>query len=267
MTTKKSSKSSPSPAPSSPASKPTRLQKFTMQRVWRKAIQGADYNPRVIDIHARKKLEKNLQTVGLLQPIVVNATTMNVLSGHQRLAIIDTLESKGDYELDVAMVTLDPDTEKTQNVFMNNAAAMGTWDQMDLDELLRSLPTELLPDTGFEQMDIAVLTNDDELASMFAEANASPEVKETLSEIDQIADIKEAKKLRGRERHNDSENYAVVVFKDRAAQTRFVLACGCDASARYVDSERVLRLLSDKAQKLLRDLPKAQGATAGNGLG
>lgn len=201
----------------------------------------------------------------------MNRRTGNIVSGHQRLAAIDVIEGRGDYDLDVAMVDLSDLEERTQNVFMNNGAAMGAWDTEMLEALLRDIDKDALPDTGFDAVDLSVLFNDDRLAPLFAEKAQPAAVLETLAELDaiasvgaeeraaeqakkdaeqaakkeaQMAAIKEAKKA-ARESADevDTECYAVVVFKDRAEQTRFVTKCGVDPSSRYVDGAAVWRLL------------------------
>ncbi len=250
MTTEKSSKSSRSPMPKSAFSsekRPTRVQKFAMERVNRADIHGAPYNPRTIDRHAKAKLEKNLRSVGLLQPIVVNRRTMNVVSGHQRLATIDAIEGCGDYVLDVSMVELSDKEEKAQNVFMNNVDAMGTWDTVALESLLKDIGKEAIPDTGFDAMSLASIDVFDDLAlePMFAEEAQPAPVKDALAEIDKIAAIKQAKKAGGKEQKNDSDCYAVVVFANREEQMRFVKRCGCEESARYVDGAAVWRLIGE----------------------
>lgn len=198
---------------------------------------------------------------------IVNRRTGNIVSGHQRLAAIDVIEGRGDYDLDVAMVDLSDIEERTQNVFMNNGAAMGAWDTEMLEALLRDIDKDALADTGFDAVDLSVVFNDDRLAPLFADSAQPAEVVDALHEIDNIASvadnseerarakakkdaelaaIKEAKKdARESAKEVDSECYAVVVFRDRAEQTRFVTKCGVDPSARYVDGAAVWRLLGE----------------------
>src|ERR1035437_8706173 len=106
-------------------------------------FKNAPYNPREISATAKKRLKDNIDRVGLLSPIVVNRRTNFIVSGHQRLAVLDALEGRKDYWLDVSLVDLDDKAEREQNVFFNNEFAHGTWDLA----LLR----ELLPTVGFEQ--------------------------------------------------------------------------------------------------------------------
>ncbi len=79
-------------------------QKFVSERIHRSKIKNAPYNPRSIDDHARKKLHHNLKKKGLLDALVWNKRTGNLVSGHQRLSILDDLSATGDdYTLDFAV--------------------------------------------------------------------------------------------------------------------------------------------------------------------
>jgi hypothetical protein len=107
----------------------------------RSEIKMADYNPRRITPEARHKLEENLEKCGLMGGIVWNMTTGNLVSGHQRIAIMDKRnkykanDPNTDYDVWVTMVELGEKEEREQNVFLNNQSAMGFFD----DEKLKSL--------------------------------------------------------------------------------------------------------------------------------
>jgi len=212
----------------------------------RKQFHGAPYNPRTLDRRARAKLEKNLRRIGLIQPIVVNLRTNNIIAGHQRIALIDSIENRDDYEIDVSVCDLSEEEEKTQNIAMNNQAMMGTWNTGALESLLKDINREALPDTGFDPTDIAMYFPDDTLAPMFALEKQPESVKESLDEIDKIAKIKEDKK-RAKEsaKEVDTEVYSVVRFESREQQMRFHSLCGADQNTKYIDGDRVFRLLGD----------------------
>ena len=97
----------------------TKYQKFEVVRMWRSEIQLAHYNPRKITDENRKELKKNIKgDAGLIETLVVNRTTGNLVSGHQRLSILDELEGYpvkvDDYQLDVAVVTMTEQQEKSK---------------------------------------------------------------------------------------------------------------------------------------------------------
>ena len=72
----------------------SKYQKFETATINRGQIKNAEYNPRRISDSAKKKLKDNIKRVGLLDTIVVNKNTMNIVSGHQRISILDSLERK-----------------------------------------------------------------------------------------------------------------------------------------------------------------------------
>jgi ParB-like chromosome segregation protein Spo0J len=73
----------------------------------------APYNPRVITEQQAAALKRSIDTFGLVEPIIVNKTTGNVVGGHQR---VDALLEAGVKETDVIIVELDEDHEKALNL-------------------------------------------------------------------------------------------------------------------------------------------------------
>ena len=134
----------------------SKYQKFETKTISRSEIHGAPYNPRRISEVNKKKLRENIKRVGLLDTIVVNKRTMNIVSGHQRVAILDSLERKKDYALTVALVDLSEKEEMEQNLFMNNEKAMGEYDPYQLAEIFESFDIEV-DNTGFELPDLGIL--------------------------------------------------------------------------------------------------------------
>lgn len=126
--------------------------------VMRSEISFANYNPRKITPEARKKLKANLKKVGLLGGIVWNSETSRLVSGHQKVAIMDEVNKydggKNDYAISVQVVSLDEKSEKEQNVFMNSRSAQGTFDA----DLLRDLVSEIdCTAAGLDALDLNLL--------------------------------------------------------------------------------------------------------------
>lgn len=117
----------------------SKYQKFETATINREQIKNAKYNPRRISDSAKKKLKDNIKRVGLLDTIVVNKNTMNIVSGHQRISILDSLERKKNYNLTVAMVDLSEKEEKEQNIFFNNTKVQGEFDTDILAEMLSDI--------------------------------------------------------------------------------------------------------------------------------
>jgi len=139
------------------------LERFVMERVHRSALKGAPYNPRIISDEAKIKLRDNLKRVGLLQPITWNRLTGNIVSGHQRVSMMDVLMGSDDYHLNVAVVELDEKTEKEQNIFFNNPEGMGDWDFDKLGEMFKGGALDIAY-TGFNAGDVKDLFGSDVLS-------------------------------------------------------------------------------------------------------
>lgn len=140
---------------------PSKHQKFEMRVIDRREIKLADYNPRTISPDARKRLKATLREVGLIQPLIWNQQTGVLVSGHQRLSVLDELEhytpgGERSYTLEVAVVDLDERQERRMNVFLNNQSAMGEFDLEALNNLRLDFDLDTA-DLGFSDEDIEVL--------------------------------------------------------------------------------------------------------------
>jgi hypothetical protein len=114
----------------------SKYEKFSMETVSRKSLKGADYNPRLLSNQAKARLKRGIVENGLVQPIIWNRHTGNVVGGHQRLKAIDDLEGNDDYTLQVAVVDMPLAQERKVNVLLNNDSTMGHWDESKLLEIL-----------------------------------------------------------------------------------------------------------------------------------
>ena len=158
-------------------------QSITIQR---SQINFASYNPRRLSETAKKKLKVNLKRIGLAGGIVWNETTGNLVSGHQRLSIIDEIEKynpdthENDYPVRVEVLQLSDKEEKEQNIFFNSTTAQGEFD----NDLLASLIPEIDYDlAGLDEADINVLIADVPIFDV-AEAvkQAKQETKDRLAQ-------------------------------------------------------------------------------------
>lgn len=255
----------PKPASSAKARDPhTRFQRGVVERLSRKTIQGAEYNPRTISAEARRRLRENIAKVGLLGPaVVVNRTTGRILSGHQRIAVLDTLEKRDDYELDCTVVEMTEQEEREQNVFMNATGAQGDFDVSRLGTLLEEFGSwDAIDRAGFDRMTVVDTFADFALPDTvdpFASSGRSAAAQAAIAEVVGIAEQREAErpppahhsldaikaqKKTWREQHraeNDTEHYAVVVFASREERERFATMVGYPPATKYMDGPRLIR--------------------------
>lgn len=247
MTTNESAKPSRSPNPSS-SEKSTKLhkaQRFLVERIHRSQIRNAPYNPRTIDAYAKAKLEKNLRKVGLLEPLVWNKRTGNLVGGHQRLSCLDAIAGTDDYELDLSVVDLTEKQEREQNIALNNPSMQGSYDVASMADLLK-FPELDLSATGFDQMDLEVMFDGSQLSEIFAPKATDPELPEPAKKKPrERASLTERRKdmLAAAIERDDSEFYCVAVFKNRAQRERFMVGIGLESDDRYCDGMRLATLL------------------------
>lgn len=134
------------------------MQKMKIKTVPIKDINPAPYNPR-LDLQPGDadydKLAKSLDEFGLVEPLIWNEKTGNLVGGHQRLKI---LEARGDTDAEVSVVNLSVPKEQALNLALNKIS--GDWDLPKLNSLLTALEVKL-PDieiTGFDNKEIRKLT-------------------------------------------------------------------------------------------------------------
>jgi len=110
-------------------------------------IRRAKYNPRKAlkpGDPAYDKLKKAVETFGLVEPLVWNKRSGNLVGGHQRLSVI---EAGGAREVEVSVVDLDDRDEKALNLALNKHG--GEWDFATLADLVQEL------DAGDFDMEVA----------------------------------------------------------------------------------------------------------------
>lgn len=160
-------------------------QSITIQR---SQINFASYNPRRLSDTAKKKLKANLKRIGLAGGIVWNETTGNLVSGHQRLSIIDEIEKynpdthENDYPIRVEVLQLSDKEEKEQNIFFNSTTAQGEFDNDLLAALIPEIDYDL---AGLDEADINVLIAD---VPVFDVADYNQAVKDDFRNLEQITD-------------------------------------------------------------------------------
>ena len=213
----------------------------------RSQINLADYNPRRITAEARKLLKKNLETVGLMGGIIWNKTTGNLVSGHQRLSLLDKDNKykpatdgnppENDYELEVVEVELSIEEEKKQNIFLNNQNAQGMFDTDKLKVVMEDIKFD--EDTGFSKK---------QSMSIFGIASALSQ-----EEYEEITKQVEAITSTFKDMHNSGKNFddffIVLVCKNTADKQLLV-----DSLDLQLDENRFI-----KAEDFINAITEANG--------
>jgi hypothetical protein len=120
----------------------------------------AAYNPRK-DLQPGdrewEKIERSIDTFGMVEPIVFNERSGRIVGGHQRAKI---MMHRGETEADVVLVNLSDEDEKILCAKLNRV--QGYWDTEKLAELLTEIKdaTGSLENTGFEDWELESLTQE-----------------------------------------------------------------------------------------------------------
>jgi ParB-like chromosome segregation protein Spo0J len=159
-----------------------------MVTIQRSEIHGAEYNPRLISDTARKKLKAKIKKFGMVQPIIINKRTMNIVGGHQRVSIMDELSRGEDYPLKAAVIDVDEKTEVEINVFLNNPSAMGEWDTDMLAAIHTEFPElDFGKDLGFDKLDLDFIFSGTEhindMGGAFVQTEEQKKISLTAEEI------------------------------------------------------------------------------------
>ena len=146
--------------------------KLVIEQMSLEELAPAPYNPRSISPDALAGLRASVERFGLVEPIVWNSRTCNVVGGHQRLKVLQAL---GETETQVVVVDLTEVEEKALNVALNSPAIAGDFtpelhtllaeieatmpdlaDQLRFDDLateMKHLLADLSPEDGLTDPD------------------------------------------------------------------------------------------------------------------
>lgn len=213
-------------------------QKFETLTISRSDLKAAPYNPRKLHPKARAKIKANIARVGLLEPPIWNKRTGNLVGGHQRLSILDSLHKSPDYALTVAVVDLTDKEEKEQNIFLNNGEAQGEWDLDAIEKMFRE--DHLSPDaTGFDPASIIRLFGD----NIHNESESAADLEAIAAAVDKAKAIRsEASKTKGDPFSDDVDYYLVLVGGNNAQRVAVTRALSLEDN-RYQDIRIVGRLI------------------------
>ncbi len=172
----------------------------------RSAIKFADYNPRTLDEEAKKSLKRGIKKFGLVGGVTVNKRTgFTVVSGHQRLTVMDELQKydpktmENDYKVRVDVTDVDEKMEKELNILLNNPNAQGRWDYEKLAQLIPDIDYK---DAGLTDADLNMI-GVDYLLQTEEENNIADALDDLMSPI--VEEREEAKAERAAERAMQQE--------------------------------------------------------------
>lgn len=216
----------------------TKYQNYDTETISRSQIKNAEYNPRILDESARKRLKANIKKHGLVSALTWNKRTGNLVGGHQRLAQLDALEKNADYDLTVCVVDVDEREEATLNVQLNNPSMQGEWDFDKLANMADEFDLDLKDDMGFTDTDIDLMFEGDDRFSQLFQSEEADKIKGDLEKIKEIRK-QSAEKLKER---NNIEWYTVIVFENEKDREAFHKAISIPIYERYVTEDQIRRI-------------------------
>ena len=221
----------------------------------RSAIHFAGYNPRKLSEESRKTLKRGIKKFGLVGGIVVNKRTgLTVVSGHQRLSVMDELQKfpDNDYRVRVDVIDVDEKQEKELNILMNNPNAQGSW---DYDALARLVPDIDYKDAGLTDADLNMIGCDfllqteeenslagalEEMMQPVTEQKEAEKAARQLERAEKVAhmkDVKQQVKEQAQETAANMDAYLMLSFDTWEAKAAFCERFGYDPNMKFIKGE------------------------------
>lgn len=222
----------------------------------RSAIHFADYNPRKLSDESRKTLKRGIKKFGLVGGIVINKRTgLTVVSGHQRLSVMDELQKfpDNDYKIRVDVIDVDEKQEKELNILMNNPNAQGSW---DYDALARLVPDIDYKDAGLTDADLNMIGCDfllqteeenslagalEEMMQPVTEQKEAEKAARQLERAEKVAhmkDVKQQVKEQAQETAANMDAYLMLSFDTWEAKAAFCERFGYDPNMKFIKGEQ-----------------------------
>lgn len=216
--------------------------------VQRSEIHLADYNPRTISDEARKSIKRGIKKYGLLGGLIVNKRTgMRLVSGHQRLSVMDELNKfpDNDYTIRVDVIDVDQTQEKELNILLNNPNAQGQW---DFDALRKLIPDIDYKDAGLTEEDLNLIGVDFMLQTE-EENNLADSLDELMLPVQEkkeaekekkkehMKQVKEEVKKAAQEKAKDLDAYVMLSFDTFEAKSAFMQRFGYDQYEKFLKGE------------------------------
>lgn len=222
----------------------------------RSAIHFAGYNPRKLSDESRKTLKRGIKKFGLVGGIVVNKRTgLTVVSGHQRLSVMDELQKfpDNDYRIRVDVIDVDEKQEKELNILMNNPNAQGSW---DYDALARLVPDIDYKDAGLTDADLNMIGCDfllqteeenslagalEEMMQPVTDQKEAEKAARQLERAEKVAhmkDVKQQVKEQAQETAANMDAYLMLSFDTWEAKAAFCERFGYDPYQKFIKGEQ-----------------------------
>lgn len=221
----------------------SKYQTFHCQELNRSQIKGADYNPRTLSTDAEKRLRRSLKTNGLVEPLIWNEQTGNLVGGHQRLKILDQLHKDQNYSITVAVINVDIKQEKKLNIALNNQTLQGEYDASSLSKLIEEIGLDEIDDTGFNLAEIKTWMPSDSQVLQSIDEVEKQSNKAVAMDVAEMRRINEKTRSNNNGKHaqgdDDASFYVTLVFRSSNEVEKFLIDNCFDPNMSYIDGNEI----------------------------
>ena len=246
---------------------------FTSESVelLRSQIKLHEQNPRTIPEENRKTLKRGIKKFGMVGGIVVNKRTgYTLVSGHQRLSVMDELQKynpetkDNDYPIRVDLIDVEQKEEKELLILLNNPSAQGEWDYDTLRELIPDIDYK---DAGLTEQDLDIIGVDfhfqteeenniaDELETLMEpvqeqhQAEVAQKQAERAEKVAHMKQVKEEVKQAATKAAADMDAYLMLSFDNWETKVEFCEKFGFNPDEKFLKGE----VFSEKIETLLTE--------------
>lgn len=235
--------------------------------VKRSQIHPAVYNPRKISKEGKAALKRSIKNFGVLGGIVVNRRTNNtIISGHQKVYILDILNNypENDYSLRVEVVDYNEKKEKEANCALNSPNVGGEYDYDKLRELLPDIDYK---NAGLTEQDLDIIGVDfnfqseeenaivgelDDLMEPVLEEHQADVAQQQAERAEKVAHMKQVKqevKEAATKAAANMDAYIMLSFDNWEAKAVFCEKFGFDPDEKFFKGE----VFEEKIETLLTE--------------
>lgn len=237
----------------------------------RSQIKLHGQNPRTIPGENRKALKRGIKKFGMVGGVVVNKRTgYTLVSGHQRLSVMDELQKynsetkDNDYPIRVDLIDVEEKEEKELLILLNNPSAQGEWDYDTLRELIPDIDYK---DAGLTEQDLDIIGVDfhfqteeentiaDELDTLMKpvreerQAEVAQKQAEIAEKVAHMKQVKEEVKQAATKAVANMDAYLMLSFDNWEAKAEFCEKFDFNPDEKFLKGE----VFSEKIETLLTE--------------
>ena len=225
--------------------------------ILRSEINLATYNPRKISEEVKRRLKANIKKQGIMGGLIYNIPTQTLVSGHQRISILDDLNKynpdtkQNDYTVKVEAISVDLKTEKELNIWFNNTSVQGEFDIDALRELIPEIDYKLAgltdEDLNIIGVDLELKTEsqssiENELDQLMQPTTEKREVEKAINK-ESVKAEKQRIKDQAEEKAQNMTSYVVLNFENAKNKEAFLRRFDFETDQQYLKGEHFANMI------------------------